>query len=117
MAHEPRAASKTHVLLQLLARSGTHCDLAAHPQSHCALSSVQTDEPLYAHFLKKRPNLFRDEREATVASQSSDWSEVVEKVLMGPYDTPVVMHKVCFSARIGALHARNARSASCLLSA
>ena len=60
----------------------------------------QTDEPLYAHFLKKRPTLFRDEREATMKSQSSDWNEVVEKVLMAPYDTPVVMHKVrtrCFS--------------------
>lgn len=69
------------------------CALTVHTYTH-SLCSTQTDEPLYAHFLKKRPNLFRDEREATMATQSSDWGEVVDKVLMGPYDTPVVMHKV-----------------------
>eukprot|EP00038_Savillea_parva_P026528 m.54893 g.54893 ORF g.54893 m.54893 type:complete len:534 (-) comp7566_c0_seq1:162-1763(-) len=52
-----------------------------------------TDEPLYAYFLKRHPNLHRDERQAVLETQSQDWGEVVDKVLMKDYGTDVVFHK------------------------
>jgi hypothetical protein len=49
-----------------------------------------------------------------MATQSSDWGEVVDKVLMGPYDTPVVMHKVRDAVRFSWLAARtHARTHAC----
>eukprot|EP00041_Stephanoeca_diplocostata_P017580 m.357062 g.357062 ORF g.357062 m.357062 type:complete len:265 (-) comp20755_c0_seq27:3160-3954(-) len=51
--------------------------------------TLVVDEPLYAHFLKKYPTLFRDARERNdvMKTQSSDWNEVVEKVLRQPMPT------------------------------
>ena len=52
------------------------------------------DEPLYAHYLSTTPaRQYHPGAEAVIAAQEPDWRQVVESVLFGPYDTPIVFFK------------------------
>jgi hypothetical protein len=52
------------------------------------------DEPLYAHYLSTSPaRLYHPGAEEVINSQENDWRNVVESVLFGPYDTPIVFFK------------------------
>jgi len=52
------------------------------------------DEPLYAHYLSTTPaRLYHPGADEVIASQKNDWRQVVESVLFGPYDTPIVFFK------------------------
>lgn len=50
------------------------------------------DEPLYAHYLRVT-GIDHPGRAATLASQDDDGERVVRNVILGDYDTPVVMLK------------------------
>eukprot|EP00049_Salpingoeca_infusionum_P018196 m.356136 g.356136 ORF g.356136 m.356136 type:complete len:1427 (-) comp17449_c0_seq1:155-4435(-) len=51
------------------------------------------DEPFYAHYLAKNPQLNHPGRDEVLASQSSDASTVVSDVIGGDYATDVVVFK------------------------
>lgn len=52
------------------------------------------DEPLYAHYLSTSPaRRYHPGADEVIASQENDWRKVVESVLFGSYDTPVVFFK------------------------
>ncbi|ETX06055.1 MAG: hypothetical protein ETSY2_19385 [Candidatus Entotheonella gemina] len=52
------------------------------------------DEPLYAHYLSTSPaRLYHPGADEVIASQENDWRKVVESVLFGSYDTPIVFFK------------------------
>lgn len=52
------------------------------------------DEPLYAHYLSTSDaRQYHPGAEEVIASQDSDWRNVVESVLFGAYDTPIVFFK------------------------
>ncbi len=52
------------------------------------------DEPLYAHYLSTSPaRVYHPGAEDVIASQENNWRKVVESVLLGPYDTPIVFFK------------------------
>lgn len=50
------------------------------------------DEPLYAHYLRTSGRIHPGTAEV-LASQNSDGREVVDTVILGPYDRPVVVFK------------------------
>ncbi|MFP4342911.1 MAG: sulfotransferase family protein, partial [Cyclobacteriaceae bacterium] len=51
------------------------------------------DEPFYGHYLKVRPDVDHPGKAETLDSMSTDAAEVVEKVIMAPYDKPVLFLK------------------------
>ena len=51
------------------------------------------DEPLYAYYLKIRPDVDHPGKEEILASMSSNLQEVIEDVFLKTYDRPVVFFK------------------------
>lgn len=51
------------------------------------------DEPFYGHYLKIRPDVDHPGKEETLASMSSNYQTVIEEVIMGDYERPVVFQK------------------------
>lgn len=56
------------------------------------LDTSVVDEPLYGHYLKVT-GAAHPGRDEVLASMDTDGERVVREVLLGPYDTPVVMFK------------------------
>lgn len=56
------------------------------------MDTTVVDEPLYAHYLA-RTGRDHPGRQDTLASQNSDAATVINEVIMGDYQTPVVYHK------------------------
>ncbi|MGI9597407.1 MAG: sulfotransferase family protein [Acidimicrobiales bacterium] len=54
--------------------------------------TVVVDEPLYAHYLKTSGRVHPGTDEI-LAAQSSDAAEVIGKVILAPYDRPIVVFK------------------------
>jgi len=52
------------------------------------------DEPLYAHYLTStNANEYHPGAEEVIADQENDGQKVIEKVIFGDYDTPVIFFK------------------------
>lgn len=51
------------------------------------------DEPFYAHYLSTHPEVDHPGRAVTLKAQSTNWQAVVDEVVLGPYDTPIVFLK------------------------
>lgn len=52
------------------------------------------DEPLYAHYLKKTDaNEYHPGAEEVLANQENDGQKVIENIILGDYDTPIVFFK------------------------
>lgn len=52
------------------------------------------DEPLYAHYLASTDaRTYHPGAAEVMASQERDWRKVVQQVLLGPYETPIVFFK------------------------
>jgi len=52
------------------------------------------DEPLYAHYLSTTlARQYHPGADEVIASQEADWRRVVDSVLFGTYDTPIVFFK------------------------